>query len=249
MAEGSTDLSFVKCDLYELPCSATTDGSLATSGCPSINLSTNGNGAYGLSPGRVCLAATFDSDGATVHSASTELTFDSSKFAIESCYHSEGVYDPMNDGLTPAVLGPGHVRITVDGGGSPIPDGTLYVCTFTVVTGVANGPYTVVSVPSTTDASAMPLPTTGSNGIMNITSCAADCNGSGAPNAVRINEVGRASALFLGGPPNSPLCNPVNPALSCPNADMVLTNGTVTINEVGRASCLFLAGTCSKTCP
>lgn len=241
VSEGSTDLSFVECDLDEDPCSATVDGSLTVSGCPSIDLSNSGNGTHGLSPGRVCLAATLASNGASVASASTEMTFDSSKFAIESCSINPSVAT-AGKSLSRTTLGAGQERITISGGAANIPNGTLFICTLTIVAGVANGPYVVSSVPSTQDASSNALPTSGDGGTLNVTSCAADCNGSGD---VRINEVSRTSSLFL----SDPLCNPTNPALSCPNADMVVVNGSIAINEVSRASCLFLNSLCSKTCP
>lgn len=238
---GSTGLTFADCSIDEVDCGSATNGSVAMSGCPVIDLSAGGNGAYGLSPGRVCLAGSLASNGSAVAAASTEITFDSSKFGIESCFISPSA-SGVGKSLSRTVLGAGNEQISISGGAASIPDGTLFVCTLTIVSSVADGSYTVNSVPSATNAASTPLPTLGNDGVLHVTSCAADCNGSGS---VRINEVSRTSGLFLG----DPLCNASNPALSCPNADMVTVDGTVKINEVSRASCLFLNGTCSKTCP
>jgi hypothetical protein len=57
-----------------------------------------------------------------------------------------------------------------------------------------------------------------------VTACGGDCDGDGT---VTIGEVTRAVNLFLG----QPLCNPGNPALSCPVADTD-GNGIVSIGEV-----------------
>jgi hypothetical protein len=145
--------------------------------------------------------------------------------------------------LSRTFIGAGHEVVAISGGSSSIPNGTLYVCTLTVAAGVANGSYAVASVPATSDASSNALPTSGSDGVLHISSCGADCNGD---QQVKINEVSRTSALFLG----NPFCNANDFLLSCPNADTVFdSDHEVKINEVSRASCLYLNGICSRTCP
>jgi len=241
VAEGPTDLTFAKCQLDEDPCPGTTNGSLSVSGCPSVNLSASGAGAFGLSPGRVCLTASLTPNGSAVASASTEITFDSSKFAVESCSINPSAAG-VGKSLNRNVLGAGHELISVTGGAASIPSGTLYACTLTVVSSVSDGSYSVTNAPTAADASSVALPASGVDGVLHVTSCAADCNGSGD---VGINEVSRSSGLFLG----DPLCNASNPNLSCPNADSGAVDGSVLINEVSRASCLFINTLCSKTCP
>ncbi len=249
VSEASTPLTFEECFLDEddcLPISA--DGNLTISGCPSIDLSSNGNGSYGLSPGTVCLAATINPDASSVASTSTEITFDSTKFSLNLSTGCS-VNPTLNPNqmmpkkiLSQTDLGPGHRLISVTGDTSAIPNGPLFICNLTVVTGVANGSYPVTNVSSSAGPSSNTLPTSGIAGIVRVTNCAADCNGSGS---VKINEVSRTSGMFLG----DPLCNAADPSKSCPNADMIQVDGQIKINEVSRASCLYLNGTCSKTCP
>jgi hypothetical protein len=132
-------------------------------------------------------------------------------------------------------------RITLSGGTGTIPNGQLFACELTVASALATGPHVIDNAPSASSATAEAFPTTGIDGVVTITNCAADCNGSGQ---VLIPEVQRASQIFL----SAPICSPSAFTQSCPNADMITIDGQVTINEVSRASCLFQAGTCAKTC-
>jgi len=244
VGSGSSPLTFAACSLDETDCPSTVAGSVNVSGCPVVNLSTGGQGAFGLSPGRVCISG-FLTSGTPVTSASTELTFDGSKFSLPSgaCFINSILDDVPGPGktLTQTDLGPGHQRITVSGGTAAIPNGQLYGCTLTIASGQAVGPYVIDNLPSTSNAAMQLLPTAGVDGVINVTNCAGDCNGNGT---VSVNEVSRASGLFLG----DPLCNGSNSTQSCPNADMINTDGSVSIGEVTRSSCLFLQSTCSKTC-
>jgi len=191
-----------------------------------------------LSPGRVCVTARLTSNGFAVASLSNDLGYNSAIFAVESCFMNSGI---AGKSLTRLALGPGSERVSIAGDTSEIPDGVLYACTLTVAGATANGSYPIDNIPMAFDASSASLPVSGIDGLVNVTACAADCNGSGQ---VSINEVSRASGLFLG----DPLCNASNPLQSCPSADMLTSDGTVGINEVSRAKCLFLSGTCSTAC-
>jgi hypothetical protein len=194
-----------------------------------------------LSPGRVCATAQLTSNGHAVAATSNEITFDDSIFSIESCFINPSL-TPLGKSLSRVPLVPSGERVSVAGGPTPIPDGMLYACTLTIEAGAANGAYVIDNVAAATNAAAMPLPATGTDGMANISNCAADCDGNGT---VSIGEVSRARGLFLG----EPLCNSTNQNLSCPPADMITVNNSISIGEVTRASCLFLNGTCSRMCP
>jgi len=148
----------------------------------------------------------------------------------------------LGKSLSRTSLGPGGERIEVGGGAATIPNGVLYACTLTIVAATANGAYAIDNSASAFDATPAALPAGGGDGVVNVTGCGGDCNGSGQ---VTIAEVSRASGLFLG----DPLCNATTPNQSCPVADMIDNNDAIGIAEVSRTSCLFLSGTCSKTCP
>lgn len=238
VGSGTSALTFTECLLDEAECTRT-NGSVNVSGCPTVSFTAGGTGTFAISPGRACMGAMLTSNGSSVASVTTDLTFNNTQFGIASC----SVNPATGKTLTRTVLGPGSERITLSSA-SPtiIPDGQLFVCQFTVASGLANGAYVISNAPTASSPAAVAFPTTGGNGGVNITGCAADCNGSGR---VQISEVQRASSIFLG----EPVCNPSTFLLSCPSADMISINGSVGINEVQRSSCLFLAGTCSKTCP
>jgi hypothetical protein len=225
---GSTPLTFEMCSLDEVDCSASVDGSLDISGCPAINLGiTTGSGTYGLSPGRVCVGATLASNGATVASASTVVTFDDSIFALESCTINPSL---IGIGKSLAIMAPapgaGMEEISVSGSATAIPNGNLFICTFTIAAAVASGTYDLMNTPLAADGSGTPLPTTGFDGLVGVTTCAGDCNGSGA---VDISEV--VKVLNIAGAGGAPLCVASNPPASCPAAD-ANNSGTIAINEV-----------------
>lgn len=83
-------------------------------------------------------------------------------------------------------------------------------------------PVTVVS--AATDPQGNQIPIQSKTGYIITTTCHGDCNGDGR---VTIGEVQRAVDHFLG----KPLCDPVEPELSCPDAD-VNGDGIVSIGEV-----------------
>lgn len=237
---GSTQLTFSSCFLDEQPCSNPANGSVQMSGCPSVNLTNSGRGTYGLSPGRVCVSGILAPNGANVVSASNEISFDSSIFAVENCFMNSSLIS-LGKSLTRTVLGPGLQRVTIGGGTASLPAGILYACTLTIAASTPDGAYAVGNTPGATGPGGVTLPATGSGGTVRVISCGSDCDGSGS---VSIGEVSRAGGLFLG----EPLCNPNNVNLSCPPADVIDNNGLVSIGEVSRAGCLFLNGTCSRTC-
>lgn len=238
---GSSPLSFTTCSHDEVACTNPTNGSVQVSGCPAVDLTNSGRGTYGLSPGRVCVSGLLTSNGASVVSAANELSFDSSRFAVESCFMNSNLVG-LGKSLSRTVLGSGMERVTISGGATNLPNGILYACTLTVAGATPNGPYVVYNNPGATGPGGMTFPTMGVDGVIRVTGCGADCDGSGA---VSIGEVSRVRGLFLG----EPLCNATNVNLSCPNADTVTNNGSISIGEVSRSSCLFLNGTCSVTCP
>jgi hypothetical protein len=241
MAQDDTALTYAKCDLDEQPCAQTVGGQLTFSGCPQVNISASGGGTFALSPGRGCVGG-FLTSGAAVTSVVTDLTFDSTRFGLVSCAVNSGI----GKVLSRTTLGPGVERITIndapdDMNINTISSGQLFACELTVASGLPTGTNVIDNVSTASNASGAAFPTTSIDGAVNITNCAADCNGSGR---VLIPEVNFASSIFLG----QPLCNPSSFTLSCPNADVLSINGRVAINEVQNASCLFLSAICAKTC-
>jgi hypothetical protein len=224
---GSSALTFEMCSLDEVDCT-TDDGSVDVSGCPAINLGiTTGSGTYGLSPGRVCLGASLASNALAVASASTTVTFDPTKFTLLGCS-----INPTLTGIGKAVTitapppGVGMQEISVSGGATAIPSGNLFICTFAIAAGVAEGTYDLTNTAASADGSGTPVPTAGLDGLLGVTTCGGDCNGNGG---VDIGEV--VKVLNIAGAGGVPLCIASNPPASCPAGDRD-NSGSIGINEV-----------------
>jgi hypothetical protein len=234
VANGSTNLNFENCALDENPCPGTSGDGIALSGCPMIDLSNGGNGAFGRSPGRACLAATLDAGAWDVNSTQTDIAFDPNSLAIEDC----SVNPAIGKTLSRTVLGPGLQRIALSSAApSAIPSTHLFVCRFTIASAVS-GPFSLGNTSSVTDTGGVALATVGQDGSIGVTSCVGDCNGSGR---VLIDEV-VASLNAFGG---NYLCRASDPTMSCPAADSDNSN-KVEINEVVQSLNQFGAGNCPQ---
>ena len=204
------------------------------SGCPTIDLSGGESGSFGRSPGRACVSASLDPDGAAVVSTRTDIAFNAASLALESCTINP-VLQGLGKTLTRTTLGPGSERIQVSGGSMTMPNTHLFICQFTIANAVT-GPFTLTNTSMFTDTNPTLIPIDGQDGSIGVTSCVGDCDGSGR---VVIGEVVKALNAFGG----NYLCNATSPIASCPAADSN-NSGGIAINEVVQTLNQFGAGPC-----
>lgn len=200
---------------------------------PAVDLGTG----VGRPGGVACVPATLLAAGASIAGTSNIISFDPTQLDIRTCDINPaiGSNTAANKQLVRIVLDPDLDEIDVGSSTNLIPDGLLYTCTFTVAPAAAPGTLTLTNGPGATNPSGNPIAIMGgSPGAVMVTSCTGDCNGDGV---VTIGEVIKCVNLFLG----NPFCNPTDPRLSCPVADVDL-NGTVSIGEVVQCVNRFLGG-------
>ena len=228
IAPGTANLAFQSCQRDETACSAATGGTATLSGCPTISLSPTAIGALpsnGTTQGRACMGARLTQNGNNAAATTTDITFDS-RFMFSACTKNP----VLSDKTVATQLTPGSpnsvLRVTVSGSTTVLPTGPLFVCTFRtpVVATLPLGAYPFLNSSTATTPAGLAIGALGGNAQVRVTACSGDCDGNGI---VPIGEVQRALNEFGG----LPLCNPGEPALSCPTAD-ANNNGGVAIGEV-----------------
>lgn len=186
--------------------------------------------------GIACLPATLTTGGVQVAATANDIGA-VSNMVMTSCAINPaiGPGSTPNKQLSVSVIGSVE-RVSIFGSNTnPIPDGTLYGCTFSISSGAAVGTYSLANTPQASDPAGYDISgVTGAAGQIVVTTCTGDCDGNGI---VTIGEVVRCVNLFLG----QPLCNMTNINLSCPVADASL-NGGVSIGEVVQCVNRFLDG-------
>lgn len=193
--------------------------------------------AVALAGGTACLSAVLTRHGQPVAGTTSVLDFPPNTAAFAGCTVNPliGPGSAADKSLAATTTGPNTLEVTVGPTNpNPIPDGSLFSCRMTVAAGSSPGTIPVSNTVSVVDPAGNFLPVTGADSSIRVVTCSGDCDGSGA---VTIGEVVKVVNLFLG----QPLCNPSEPAASCPAADSSL-DGAVTIGEVVQAINHFLGG-------
>ncbi len=166
------------------------------------------------------------------------IGFDASSFTVNPCTINSaiGPGTAFNGTLLQQSTGVGTRQVGVFSftNTTPMPDGLVYSCNFSISSGVSPGSYALSNIAEASDADGIDLPTQGAGGQIIVTNCTGDCSGDGK---VSIGDVIRVLNIYLG----RPLLNLGNPALSCPSADTDFTGG-VSIGEVQQTVNRFLGG-------
>lgn len=198
---------------------------------PAVNLAP----AVARPGGIACVATTLAGSAGEVMGTTNNIGFDPTLFTPSGCRVRPALAADGNT-LISSSIQPGTEQVELSGASTAVPDGTLYVCEFSVAAAARVGTYPLANAAAAVDAfgSAM-TDVTGAPGQITVTTCTADCNGDGH---VTIGEVVNCVNLFLG----QPLCNLNMPELSCPVADANL-DGIVSIGEVTACINAFL-GAC-----
>jgi hypothetical protein len=200
-------------------------------GSTSVDLGTG----VGLPGGIACVPVTLAAGPAQVAGTANDVGFDAAQFTLSGCPINPaiGTGTTANKVSTTTSLGVGTTRVAVGGNANLIPDGLLCTCEFAVAAGAAIGPHVLANAPGATDQGGNTIAAVGgAAGQITVTTCTGDCNGNGQ---VTIGEVIKCVNLFLG----QPLCDPSDPALTCPVADANLS-GSVSIGEVTQCVMRFL---------
>jgi len=193
--------------------------------------------SIGRPGGRACLQATLTANGAQVGLARTFVAPPSGlSFGPCTINPQIGAGTPTNKGLSFVSGGAaGSTGIQISGGSTSIPDGPLFACQYSVAEKAPIGSFAFKNLPFATNPGFQTLPNVGgTDGLVVITECAADCDGR---LGVDVGEVMKCINIFLG----RPLCHPSDPGLSCPAAD-TNGNGRVSLSEVQRCVTQFLNG-------
>lgn len=192
--------------------------------------------AVGLAGGVACVGGSLSGNGLAVAATDDHYRFDASAFAVQQCTISPaiGPGSAANKQLTRTVVGAGDEHIAIGGNSNLLPDGVRYVCRFTIGGGVAPGSYPINNVPTATAPTGVAVLAGGGAATVQVTTCNGDCDGNGN---VTVGEVVKAVNMFLG----QPFCNPTNPSLGCPVAD-INHDGVVSIGEVVQSVNRFLGG-------
>jgi len=183
-----------------------------------------------------CLPAILSSNGRSVATVTTDITFAADLFAVGGCSINPeiGLGTSADKQLLEAALGSGVHRVEIAGNPSPIGDGPLYICQIGISAGTAPGSYSLTNAAQSTDPNGAALPTNGAAGAVRVTACEGDCNGDGVTS---IGEIQQTVNLFLG----APLCSAAHPERNCAAAD-ANCDGLVSIGEVQETVNAFLGG-------
>ncbi len=195
-------------------------------------------GATAGRPGGVaCLSLGMSATGVLVSATSNDIGFDANDFAIGTCTIDPaiGPATAADKQLIQSSPSLGVEQVDVGGNLNALPNGPLFICSLSIAASVATGSYPLTNAPTASDTAGNPIgDVSGTAGPLIVTGCTGDCDGNGA---VSLGELGKCINAFLG----RPLCNVVNPELSCPAADANL-DGAVSIGEVEQCVNRLLGG-------
>ena len=208
-------------------------------GCDgSCKATMNVSSGAALPGGRACVGLTLaNTFPPAVRTRNTLELSDPTDITLLGCTLNPDLGGGAMQGKTLSVVEETRALTSLDVGGSPqdpIPDGGLYVCEYRL-DAMAAGNRAVMNNATAYDQQGFAIvPSGGSGGEIIITDCPGNCNGNAS---VGIGELVRCVNHFLG----RPLCDPRQPALSCPVAAGD-NDGDVLVGEVMQCVNGFLRG-------
>ena len=209
---------------HALPDVAGQDGSVTVSAAPPVDLTVGS--ASGMAGDTVSVTVSLASTGHAVAGVQNDIRFDATAVAVNpSDGHPDCQINPATGKLLSASLLDAGSRLraivySLDDQ-SPISDGALYTCTFSILEATPPGDYPLIaSNVVVADASAATLDSVAQDGAISVAAsqCAGDCNGDGA---VTVDDLVKAANIALGAAAVG----------TCPAADLD-HDGEVIITEI-----------------